>query len=95
MTVEELRLDLENIAASLNSSGFGAIGAGTCEKLEKLSASANELGMKQGKQLIDNLSGVIKSIQEGKSKEESGMLRLTALDFYMKKLSESENTEDL
>ena len=95
MTVEELRLELGNIVASLNSSGFGAVEAGTCEKLEKLGSSANELGMKQGKQLIDNLSGVIKAIQEGKSKAESGMLRLTALDFYMKKLSGSENIEDL
>ena len=95
MTVEELRLDLEKIIASLNSSGFGAIEAGTTDKLEKLGVVANELGMFQGKQLIDNLIGVIKAIQDGKSKAESGIVRLTALDFYVKKLSGTENIEDL
>ena len=95
MTIEELRGELEKVVASLNSSGFGKIEAGISEKLEKFSASANELGMKQGKQLIDNLAGVIKAVQEGKSQAESGVVRLTALDFYLKNLSGSGNIEDL
>ena len=95
MTVEELRLELENIITSLNTSGFTAVEAAISEKLSKLSASAAELGMKQGKQLIDNLTGVIKAVQEGKSQADSGMIRLTALDFYVKKLSGSDSTEDL
>ena len=95
MTIDELRLELEKIVESLNSSGFGAVDAGISEKLEKLSTSANELGMKGGKNLIDNLAGVIKAIQEGKSQAESGMVRLTALDFYVKNHSGSESIEDL
>ena len=95
MTIDELRLELEKIVASLNSSGFSAVPVEVCEKLEKLGASANELGMSVGGHLIDNLVKVIKAIQEGKSKEGSGPIRLLALDFYLKKISESSKTEDL
>ena len=94
MTVEELRTDLEKIISVLTSSGFDNIDPGTVEKLDKLAAIAGKSGMKQGKSLIENLSGVMKAIQEGKSKAESGSVRLTALDFYVKKLLNSK-TEDL
>ena len=95
MTVEELRTELEKIATGLESSGFDRIDSGTVEKLEKLAVSAGELGAKEGKHLIENLVGVIKAIQEGKSKAESGHLRLTALDFYLKKLSDPGSLEEL
>ena len=95
MTVEDFRIELEKIISGLTSSGFDGIDSGTVEKLDKLAAAAVELGMKEGKHLISNLSGVIKAIQEGKSKAESGSLRLTALDFYVKKLSGSGNIEEL
>jgi hypothetical protein len=45
--------------------------------------------------LIENLSGAINAIREGKSKAESGHVRLTALEFYLKNQSGSENIEDL
>ena len=95
MTVEELKKELEKITSGLTSTGFESIDSGTVEKLEKLSAAAGEAGMKEGKHLIGNLLTAIKAIQEGKSKAESGNLRLTALDFYLKNLSGSENIEDL
>ena len=95
MTGEELRKELETVVSGLSSSGFDSIDSATVEKLDKLAASAGELGMKEGMHLIGNLSGAMKAIQEGKSKAESGNLRLTALDFYMKKLSGGENIEDL
>ena len=95
MTVEELRAELEKIISGLSASGFGSIDSGTVEKLDKIAVAAEGLGMKEGKHLIGNLSGVIKAIQEGKSKAESGNIRLTALDFYVKKLSGSGNIEDL
>jgi hypothetical protein len=94
MTVEELRAELETIVSNLNSSGFGSIDAGIVEKLDKLCAAADGLGMKEGKHLIENLSGAMKAIQEGKSKPESGDIRLTALDFYTKKIAGGQ-TEDL
>jgi len=96
MTIEEetLKTELEKIIAALTSLGFDSIDSGTVEKLDKLAVVAGELGMKTGKQLVENLSGAMKAIQEGKSQAESGNIRLTALDFYIKKLSGS-NTEDL
>jgi len=95
MTVEELKTELEKIVSGLSSSGFGSIDSGVVEKLDKFAVTAGELEMKEGKRLIDNLVTVMKAIQEGKSKAESGNVRLTALDFYIKKLSGGGATEDL
>ena len=95
MTVEELRIELEKIISGLSASGFDSVDSGIVEKLEKYAVAADQLGMKEGKHLIGNLSGVIKAIQEGKSKAASGSIRLTALDFYVKKLSGGGSIEDL
>ena len=95
MTVEELKCELETIISNLTSSGFGSIDSGIVEKLDILAAASGELEMKEGKRLIENLSAAMKAISEGKSKEESGTVRLTALDFYLRKLSLDETTEDL
>jgi len=95
MTVEELKTELEKITSELTSSGFDSVDPGTVDKLEKLSITAGELGMKEGKHLVGNLLNAIKAIKEGKSKAESGALRLTALDFYLKKLSGSGHIEEL
>jgi len=95
MTVEELRIELEKIVTGLSSSGFGSIDSGVVEKLDKFAVTAGELEMKEGKRLIENLTHVMKTIQEGKSKAESGTVRLTALDFYIKKLSGGGYIEDL
>jgi len=94
MTVEELRSELGKIIAALTSSGFEKIDSETIEKLNKFAVTAGELGMKEGKHLIENLSAIMKAIKEGKSKAESGNVRLTALDFYVHELSDSK-TEDL
>ena len=94
MTVEELKTKLEKTMESLTLSGFGSIDSKTVEKLDEFAAIAGELSMREGKHLIENLSGAMKAIKEGKSKAESGSVRLTALDFYVKKLSDSK-TEDL
>jgi hypothetical protein len=94
MTVEELRSEMETIVSNLNSAGFGTIDPGLVEKLDTLSAVAGELGMKEGKHLLENLSGAMKAIKDGKSSADSGSIRLTALDFYVKKIAGG-NTEDL
>jgi hypothetical protein len=60
-----------------------------------LASAADEAGIKEGKYLIENLSVVMKAIQERKSKPESGGIRLTALEFYVKKLTDTENPEEL
>ena len=95
MTVEELRTELEKLISGLTSSGFDNIDSGILEKLDKFAVAAGELGMNEGKRMIENLIGAMKAIQEGKSKADSGTVRLTALNFYVKNLSGSENTEDL
>ncbi|MDR1238697.1 MAG: hypothetical protein LBK27_01155 [Treponema sp.] len=56
------------------------------EKLDKFSALAANLGMNSGKKLIENLSAVLKSFREGKSREESVQVRLTAIDFYLQNI---------
>ena len=95
MTVGELQKELKTLVSGLSSSGFDSIDPETVEKLDKLAAAAGESDMKEGKRLIDNLSGALKAIKEGISKAESGIVRLTALDFYLKNLTDSDNTEDL
>ena len=95
MTVEQLRMELEKIISDLASTGFNNIDSGIVGKLEKFSTTAGELGMKEGKHLIENLIGIMKAIKEGKSKAESGSIRLTALDYYVKKISGSGTIEDL
>jgi len=95
MTVEELRAELEKITLTLTDSGFDSIDSGVMEKLAKFAANAGELDMKEGKRLIENLVETIKAIQAGKSTADSGNVRLTALDFYLKKHSEGGAIEDL
>ena len=87
MTVEELKTELEKIISGLSSSGFGNVDSGIVEKLEKLAVTAGELEMNEGKRLIENLASTMKSIKEGQTKADSGNVRLTALDFYVKKLA--------
>jgi hypothetical protein len=87
MTVEELRIELEGVVLNLNSSDFSIIDAETVNKLDELAASAGELGMKEGMRLMENLSGTMKAIKDGISQSNSGVVRLTALDFYVKKIA--------
>jgi hypothetical protein len=95
MTIEDLRTELKLIISSLTSSGFDNADPKIMEKVDNLAATAGESGMKEAKHLLENLSGAIKAIQEGKSQTESGTVRLTALDFYLKNLPDNENIEDL
>jgi KaiC/GvpD/RAD55 family RecA-like ATPase len=95
MTVEELWAELEKVVSSLANAGFKSIDVETVEKLEKFAATAAELGMNEGKRMVENLCKTMKAIQEGKSNSDSGSLRLTALDFYLKNHSANETVEDL
>ena len=95
MGVEELRLELVEIINNLASKGFENIDPGTSGRLDALANKAGEIGMNEGKRLINNLSGAIKTIKEGKTRVESAKVRLTALEFYVQNLAISETTEDL
>jgi hypothetical protein len=93
-TVENLRKELEGCLNSINSAGLGSLDPQNIEKLDKIGAAADGLGMNQGKKLIENLATVLKSFKEGKAQESSVSVRLTALDFYTQNLTGAE-TEDL
>ena len=95
MTFDEIKNELEKIISALSSSGFSAIDTQTVEKLESLIALAGGLNMKEGKRLIENLVGTMKAAKDDASKAESCNVRLTALEFYVKKLSTAGNIEDL
>jgi len=95
MTIEDLRAELNTIISILTSSGFENADPKITEKINNTAAAAGESGMKEAKHLLENLSGAIKAIQAGKSQTESGNVRLTALDFYLKNLPDSENIEDI
>ena len=95
MTVEEVLAELKNMVSDLTASGFTAVDSGMMEKLDKFAAAAGKLDMKEGKRLIKNLSKTMKAIQKGKSQTESGSVRLTALDFYVKKHSPKGIVEEL
>jgi len=95
MTVEELLRTLEKMSSELASSGFENVDPKTMEKLREIALKAGELQMKEGKHLTENVISCIKAIQDGRSKIQSGYLRLTALDFYLKNFPESDFIEDI
>ena len=95
MTLEELHEKLVEIISNLTSSGFVNVDPETMEKLYKYAVAAGEMGLKEGKRLIENLTETMKAIQEGRSNTGSGILRLTALEFYLKRYPIDEPVEDL
>jgi hypothetical protein len=94
-TVESLCGDVEACITAINASGLGKLDPQNIEKLDKYAAAAGSLGMNSGKKLIENLSQVLKSFKEGKSKEDSVQVRLTALDFYLQHTKGSSGEEEL
>jgi len=95
MTVEEVKLELEQIVAKLVASGFGNVDPSVLGKLDQLTEAAGNLSMNEGKRLIENLVKEMKSAKEGEARKKSCNVRLMALDFYLRKLSSSSGkTED-
>jgi hypothetical protein len=94
MTIEELYAKLDTLIKGLPASGFDAVADNVIVDLKSCSGLATELGMKSGTVLINNLAEAINARKTSKNTDESVQLRLTALDFYVKKL-QSGATEDL
>ncbi|MDR0624736.1 MAG: hypothetical protein LBG10_09965 [Treponema sp.] len=94
-TVENLRGELEACVAGINASGLAGLDPLNIEKLDTCAAAAGSLGMTTGKKLVENLSTVLKSFREGKSKEDSVQVRLTALDFYLQHIKSAGAEEEL
>ncbi|MDR1505518.1 MAG: hypothetical protein LBI67_00275 [Treponema sp.] len=94
MTIEEFCEKLVKLLSGLPASGFNGVDDSVMADLDSYAPVAEEVGMKQGKKLIENLSGVLKNCKKGASADENVSIRLTALDFYIKKIK-SGSTEDL
>jgi hypothetical protein len=82
------------LVASLPASGFDTISDNIITELDTYVPAADGVGAHEGKKLIENLAAVLKTRKQGGSTDESVSIRLTALDFYIKKL-QSGSTEDL
>ena len=94
MTIEEAKVEIEKLISSLTASGFDNIDPQMLDKAASLTAWADELNIKEGKRLLENLSNALKTFNEGKSNVESCKVRLMALDFYIKKISAVGNIEE-
>ena len=79
-TVEDVCKEIEKLLAKINPGGAVKVDQSSCAEIDKLSAAAEAVGMKAGKNFLDNLSNAVK---EGKA-EDSLAVRITALDFYNK-----------
>ncbi|MDR1142892.1 MAG: hypothetical protein LBK77_01580 [Spirochaetaceae bacterium] len=94
MTVDELEVKLDAVLKEMPPSGFDAVADTVIADLDACAGCAGELGMKSCKQLLENLTAALKTRKTGGNTDESVQLRVTALDFYVKKL-QSGSTEDL
>ena len=94
MTVEELQAKLGALLKGFPDSGFDTISENTIAELGKITAEADNLGMKSGKKLVGNLAEALKTRKSGGNTDESVQIRVVALDFYLKNF-QSGVTEDL
>jgi hypothetical protein len=94
MTIDEVHTKLDALLKGFPASGFDAVADTVVADLSSCSAQATDLGMTNGQKVINNLVEALKTRKTGGNTDESVQLRLTALDFYVKKL-QSGDTEDL
>jgi len=94
VTTEELYAKLDAINKGFPASGFDAVSDSVIADLSSCASEAGGLGMKSGKEVLDNLVAVLKARKSGEKADESVTIRLTALDFYIDKLR-SGDTSDL
>jgi len=94
VTREELHAKLAAINKGFPVSGFDAVSDSVIADLGACAGEAAGLGMKSGKEVIDNLITVLKARKSGEKTDDSVTIRLTALEFYVDKLK-SGDTSDL
>jgi len=94
VTREELHTKLAALNKGFPVSGFDTVADSVIADLGACAGEAEKLGMKSGKEVIDNLITVLKARKTGGKTDESVMIRLTALEFYVDKLK-SGDTSDL
>ena len=94
MTIEEFQTTLDGLLKNFPDSGFDTITYNEIGELDKFYSEADSLGMELGKKLIFNLAEALKTRKSGGNTDESVQIRLTAMDFYIKKLQNG-SIEDL
>jgi len=94
VAISDVQNKLNSIIKGLPASGFDAIPDSVIADLSSCAAEAGSLGMKSGKEAIDNLVEVLKNRKTGAKTDDSVMVRITALEFYIDKIK-SDNTGDL
>jgi len=94
VTREELHSKLDALNKGFPISGFDTVSDSVIADLSSCAGEAAGLGMKSGKEVLDNLINVLKTRKTGGNTDDSVMVRLTALEFYLQKL-QSGDTSDL
>jgi len=93
VTTEEIYAKLDTINKGFPVSGFDAVSDSVIADLSSCAGEAAGLGMKSGKEVIDNLISVLKTRKAGGNTDDSVMVRLTALEFYLQKLQSGDTTD--
>jgi hypothetical protein len=88
MSVEELQTRLDAILKGLPVSGFDATSDSVIADLAACIAQAEGMGMKTGKEVIENLTNSLKTRKTGGNTDDSVLVRLTALEFYVQKMKD-------
>jgi hypothetical protein len=88
MSIEELQTKLDTIIKEFPISGYDAISDSTMTGLHTCADEAEKLGMKSGKEVLENLIATLKTRKAGGNTDDSVMVRLTALEFYVQKLKD-------
>jgi hypothetical protein len=94
VAIQDLQSKLEALIKGLPVAGFDAVPDSTIADLSSYAGEAEGLGMKSGKEVLDNLIKTLKTRKTGGNTDDSVMVRLTALEFYIDKLK-SGDTSDL
>jgi len=88
MSIEELQTKLDAIIKEFPISGFDAIPDSTMADLNTCAGEAGKLGLKSGKEILDNLIAKLELRRAGKNTDDTVLVRLTALEFYVQKLKD-------
>lgn len=94
MAIADIQNKLDSIIKGFPASGFDSVPDSVIANLSSCAAEAAGLGMKSGKEAIDNLVEVLKSRKTGAKTDDSVMVRITALEFYIEKIK-SDDAGDL
>jgi len=88
MSIEEFRTKLDTIIKEFPISGFDTIPDSVIAALETCAGETEKLGMKAGKEVLENLIASLKTRKTGGNSDDSVLVRVTALEFYVQKLKD-------